>query len=179
MLRKATPQTKKLLNNNLCTCSFCELHQDKQSEMPFILTRIALVSIIIGLTILIMVLFSSCSYAAPVKLTDKTAILAIIGEAEAESQIGKIAIAEAIRNRGTLKGVYGVKAKRVVNKLYTDNAYLLAKSAWFDSLKTDYTKGATGWGNASDIVIFKRQGWFKNCVITAKIGNHYFYKEIR
>lgn len=176
MLRKNTKETKKLLNNNLCTCSFCEMNQDKQSIMPFILTRIALFSTIIGLAILIMLLFTSCSYASPVPLTDKTAILSIIGEAEAESQTGKIAIAEAIRNRGTLKGVYGARSKRVINKLYTNKTYLLAKAAWFDSLNTDYVKGADHWGSDSDIVKFKKESWFKNCKQTARIGNHSFFK---
>lgn len=108
--------------------------------------------------------------------TDKQAILAIIGEAESEPMQGKIALAETIRHRGTLKGVYGLKAKRVLRQLYTKGTYNEALKAWEASNTSNLTNGATGWGNYNDIQIFKRQGWFKNCIITKHIGNHYFYK---
>ena len=131
-------------------------------------------SLIIALFLTITI--SGCVYASSVKLTDKTAVLAIIGEAESESQIGRIALAEVIRKRGSLKGIYGINAPRVKAHRYSDNTFLLAKAAWFDSRYTNYSKNADGWGNSSDIIKFKKQGWFKNCVIVAHIGNHYFWK---
>ncbi len=105
---------------------------------------------------------------------------AIIGEAEAEGFEGMVAIAHAIRNRGNLKGVYGLNSPRVIKRLYNTRSWYEAKAAWEASYNGyDMTNGATGWGNASDIEIFKRHSWWKNCVVTAKIGNHWFYKEVK
>lgn len=102
-------------------------------------------------------------------------IRAIIGEASSEGYRGMLAVACAVRNRKSLKQVYGVKAKHVDKQ----PAYVwkMAEKAWKESQHNDITKGATGWGNDNDIKIFKKEGWWKNAVITAKIGNHTFYRD--
>lgn len=128
------------------------------------------------LAILLVILAGGCACASQ-PINDNKAILAIIGEAESEGSRGMMAIACAIYNRGSLRGVYGLKSKRVVNHLYSDETYIKAQHAW--NLRIfDITNGATGWGNASDLIEFKRHKWFKNCVITAHIGNHWFYKSV-
>lgn len=148
------------------------------SKLPILPPTFAKATILMVLALIMTILISSCAMAASsVKLTDKTAVLAIIGEAEAESQTGRIAVAEVIRKRGNLHGIYGINSPRVKAHKYSNNTALLAKSAWFDSRYTNYSHNADGWGNKSDIEKFKRQGWFKNCEIVAVIGNHYFWKK--
>ena len=123
---------------------------------------------------------SSCTPApaAVVRYTDSKAIAAIIGEAENQSLDGMIAVGEVIRNRGSLKGIYGVSAPRVVKKLYSADTLMKATKAWQMSKTSNLTDGADGWGNASDIRIFKTQKWFKKCHVTKKIGDHYFWKPV-
>jgi hypothetical protein len=141
------------------------------------------------LTAIFLMLESGCAMADTLKLTDATAIIVVIGEAESESQTGRIAVAEVTRKRGSLKGIYGAnaiivkdghyyrKTKKGLRKI-DDATVTLSKAAWFDSRHTNYSKDADGWGNANDIKIFKRQAWFKNCIIVAHIGNHYFWKKV-
>lgn len=107
------------------------------------------------------------------------AINAIIGESEGESYQGKLGIAAAIRNRGHLRGVYGERAPRVVKKLYSEQVRNDAIRAWEESETVDPTHGATGWGNDKDVKEFAKHKWWRKCVITARIGNHVFYKEKR
>lgn len=104
-------------------------------------------------------------------------IRAIIGEAEAEGYKGMLAVADAIRNRGTLHGVYGLHARRVRLHLYSQHTLKLATRAWISSRSLDVTRGASGWGSASDLRIFATKRWWSSMVITVHIGNHWFYKE--
>lgn len=114
------------------------------------------------------------------QIKDQDAILSIIGEGEAESYAGKVALARTIINRGTLKGVYGLKAPRVVRKLYSAKTYQDAKRAWeYAKTTKDTSWRATGWGNADDVKKFKQTKWWKNCVIVAQVGRHFFYKDRR
>lgn len=124
------------------------------------------------LIILVFLLFCPTAYA----LENKDCINAIIGEAESEPLEGQIAIGNAIRNRNSLKGVYGLHSNRVKEKKYSSKTYQIACKAWEASKRYDITLGATGWGNYADIVHFKTTKWFKKCVITCKICHHYFYK---
>ena len=99
-------------------------------------------------------------------------IRAMIGEASNQGYEGLYAISCAIRNRGTLKGVYGAKAKRVDS----EPAWIwkLAERAYLASLSgIDVTNGATHW----ESIDFKTPYWAKDMVVTARIGKHIFYKE--
>lgn len=119
-------------------------------------------------------LLSTNVYANQIK--DEDAIKIIIGESEGESYIGKIAVAKTLLNRGNTKGCYGLYAPRVVNHKYSKLTYESAKKAWLQAKKehpSDWK--AMGWGNASDVVIFKKQAWFKKCYIVKTIGNHHFW----
>ena len=119
---------------------------------------------------------SSCSTCPA--LTDREAILTIIGEAESEPMQGKIAVGEVIRRRGNLKGCYGLTAPRVTGKLYSQKTFDDASLAWRMSKTSNLTGKADGWGNASDIRKFKTQKWFKKCRVVKQIGNHYFWKQV-
>lgn len=135
-------------------------------------------SIIVGGIILLILvcsfLLQGCSIAAEIP-SDK-AIKAIIGEAENQGYTGMLAVAGAIHNRGSLKGVYGLHSYRVRHHLYSDRTYKQACRAWNEALKgIDITHGATGWGNDSDVAIFKNSQWFSSVYFTAHIGDHWFY----
>lgn len=111
----------------------------------------------------------------PIK--DEDAIKAIIGEGESTGFQGMRALASAIRNRGTLHGVYGIKSPRVVNNLYSPKTYRLASQAWMDSNRKDYSNGANHWFSDADL----KQPRVKSMVRNMKRLNSYhgnnFFKE--
>lgn len=114
------------------------------------------------------------------KINDEQAILAIIGEAENQGHNGMYAVACAIRNRGTLVGVYGLFNERVRNKLYSSWVYSAAQYAWEKAKSQsfpDITNGATGWGNAKDMKSFMATNWWKKCHVCYEYRDHFFYKE--
>lgn len=100
-------------------------------------------------------------------------VMAIIGEAEGEGYKGMLAVACAIRNRGTLQGVYGEKAPRVVKHKYSPKTFVLAVKAYEESAKVDITGGATHWEGTK----FKTPYWAHGMIVTATIGNQRFYRE--
>lgn len=109
---------------------------------------------------------------ASTKLNTKDVIRAIIGEAADQGKRGMLAVACAIRNRGTLKGVYGLHAPHVDSE--PDWVWRLAEKAWADSADVDIVFGADHWENTDDFV---RPYWAKNMKETVKIGKHQFYKQ--
>lgn len=125
--------------------------------------------------ILLFLLTRPAAAATIPKLTDHTAILAILGEAENQPFIGQVAVGEVIRRRGSLKGVYGVLAPRIKAGAYSDKAYRTAAHAWAVSASTNHSQNALGWGNEHDLKIFRRQSWFQSCHIVVKIQDHYFW----
>jgi spore germination cell wall hydrolase CwlJ-like protein len=106
------------------------------------------------------------------ELPRERVINAIIGEAEGEGYQGMLAVACAIRNRGTLKGVYGEHSKRVKEHLYSEKTYRMAVKALEMALKCDITNGATHWEGTA----FKVPSWAKRMQITVVIGRQRFYK---
>ena len=100
-------------------------------------------------------------------------IRAIIGESAGEPFNGQVAVAECIRRRHSLKGVYGARITRIPSKAEIK----CASMAWVLSSGTNYSNDAIGWGTWTDIQFFKQCKWFRRCVIVAHIGHHYFYKE--
>ena len=100
-------------------------------------------------------------------------VYCVIGESEDQGYIGMLAVSEAIRNRGTLKGVYGCTANRVVKHLYSEETLRIATQAWRDSRGSgDCTHGATHWEGTK----FKQPYWAKSMTVTATIGEQRFYK---
>jgi hypothetical protein len=105
---------------------------------------------------------------------DHQAIKAIIGENDKDGFAGMYAVACAIRNRGTLKGVHG-RYKKLWN--VPDGTIMKASRAWHTSeYGRDVTKGATHWEN---VKAFGKPKWAKDMVVTATIGRHVFYKTRR
>lgn len=106
--------------------------------------------------------------------TDEEAIKAVIGEAENQGYNGMLAVAGAIRNRGSLKGCYGFQAPRVLHHKYSEITYYTAQKAWEKSKYLDITHGANHWEN---INAFGTPCWVKHCVETFRYRDHVFYKE--
>ena len=110
--------------------------------------------------------------ASEARYTDEQAIKAVLGEARGEGFDGMYAVACAIRNRGTLKGVYGATAsmEEIGPELYQQ-----ASRAWFNSeYGGDPTLGATHWHNV------EREGenyWTRKLTRTYKVHSHTFFKE--
>lgn len=100
------------------------------------------------------------------------AIRAIIGEASGEGSTGMLAVACAIRNRGTLKGVYGLTARRVGRQ--PEYVRRAARTAWTTSAGRDITRGATHWENTA---AFGVPAWSRTMMVTTNIGKHTFYTE--
>lgn len=101
-------------------------------------------------------------------------VYCVIGEAEGEGETGMEAVAESIRNRGSIKGVYGCSAPRVRKQLYSARILRQAEQAWEKSAGDgDITFGATHWEGTA----FKTPYWAKDMIVTATIGNQRFYKE--
>lgn len=158
-----------------CSCSICESkYIDSKYQRSVLKQSLLLTAAFLLLGV------ASCHLAHAGTISNKDAINAIIGEGESESYLGKLALAYTIINRGTLKGVYGLHSKRVLSKAYGRSTYNDAFKAWFWALKHP-SRGwrATGWGNAKDLKVFKRQGWFGRYMVTEHIGGHWFYREMR
>ena len=109
-------------------------------------------------------------------------IQAVIGEAEGEGSHGMGAVAYAILNRGTLKGVYGYKAITKRKDGYyrgkrriTDGTVFKAECAVDFAIShedLDITEGATHWEGT----VFKEPYWAKSMVKTVVIGRQAFYR---
>lgn len=106
-------------------------------------------------------------------ISDARAVNAIIGEAENQGYNGMLAVAYAIRNRGTLRGVYGEHSPRVKKAGLRIRAE--AAKAWKNSQMRwgDITGGATHWEN---VKAFGRPYWTASMVPTVLIGDHQFYR---
>lgn len=121
--------------------------------------------------VLLCLLVPSTVKAAPIP--EALAVKAIIGEAANQGYQGMFAVAHAIRNRGTLSGVYGLNAKRKEPQWVHE----MALKAWRASAvrATDPTHGATLWEN---IKAFGRPNWnFSKLTKTYEYKDHSFYKE--
>ena len=105
------------------------------------------------------------------RLLDADCVRAIIGEASNQGYLGMLAVAEAIRNRGHLRGVYGLRAKHVDRE--PPWVWAMAHKAWTNSRTTNTVKGADHWHNVN------REGenyWTKKMTETVTIGDHTFFK---
>jgi len=99
------------------------------------------------------------------------AIYCILGEARGEGFDGMVAVAEAIRNRGTLRGVYGCGARFTEPKWVWD----LGRKAWAESEHTNTVRGATHWGGVGiDGKWIARME--KTMTFVVQINNQRFYR---
>ena len=123
--------------------------------------------------LLLILTLSFISLCMAEEIDDNLAIRAIIGEASNQGYQGMLAVACGIRNRGTLKGVYGLNAKHIDNE--PQWVWDLARKAWEKSAHKDIVKGATHW----ESIDFRVPSWTKNMIITYKYKKHIFYKKGR
>lgn len=119
-------------------------------------------------------ILSSCETAHAETITNDKAVHAILGEARGEGYAGMYAVACAIRNRGTLEGVYGAGADISDARPQT---WARALSAWQNSATgPDVTHGATHWESTD----FDRPYWAQYPMVeTFRIEKHIFYKRRR
>jgi len=120
----------------------------------------------------ITLLFAATMVTAHAEIQDVAAVRAIVGEAANQGRTGMLAIACAIRNRGTLRGVYGLHNPCVDNQPAW--VWQRARLAWVQSQTNDITCGATAWENTR---AFGTPWWAKTMRPTARIGDHQFYGE--
>ena len=103
------------------------------------------------------------------EVTDGEGVRCIVGEASNQGFEGLLAVADALQNRGTIKGVYGCKAKHI------EPAYIWerARRAWQEAKVQNPTLGADHWHNVL------REGenyWTRKMTKTVCIKEHCFYK---
>jgi hypothetical protein len=106
------------------------------------------------------------------QIPSSKATRAIVGEAANQGYRGMLAVAGAIRNRGTLKGVYGLKnpiADKQPKWVWTQ-----ARQAWSESRTNDITGGATHWENVKAFGVPK---WARGMHKTVRVKDHQFFKE--
>lgn len=112
-----------------------------------------------------------CAPLWAAEIPENLAVRAIIGEASNQGPVGMQAVAEAIRNRGHLRGVFGVRAKHVD----AEPAWVWkqARQAWERSSTSRLVLGADHWECESD---FGKPAWAKSMTKTVTIGKHTFYR---
>ena len=110
---------------------------------------------------LLLLLAGPASAAIPPELAAR----AIVGEAAGAPYTVKLGVACAIRNRNTLRGVYGVTAKH--NATEPPRVWREAARAWSESAGRDITGGADHFGNARDVA----RGTFRGLTLTVILGD--------
>lgn len=107
-------------------------------------------------------------FASP--FSERDAVRAIVGEAANQGERGMLALAGAIRNRGTLKGVYGLKNPSADKQPAW--VWRQAERAWAMSATNDLSLGATHWENTK---AFGVPYWAASMQVTVIIKDHTFY----
>ena len=102
-------------------------------------------------------------------ITNAECTQAVMGEARGESYEGKVALAEALYRRGTLKGVYGYKVK--VNE--PRRIWKQAEDACIEGRTSNTVPGATHWEGTA----FKTPYWAASMKEVKVVGNQRFYAE--
>jgi hypothetical protein len=110
------------------------------------------------------------AWGNPIRECDATR--AIVGEAANQGERGMLAVACAVRNRGSLRGVYGFKNPMADKQPAW--VWKQAKMAWRKSASVDITKGATHWEN---VKAFGEPAWARKMKKTVTINDHTFYKK--
>lgn len=96
--------------------------------------------------------------SAAAAIPERKAVLALVGEAGGQSYVELKAHAFALRNRGTLRGVYGLRAPHI--KRERPSTFDRARRAWYAALsgKHDPVGGRTEWRSDHDLRKLWRQG---------------------
>lgn len=124
-----------------------------------------------------LILASGCENPALAKAIPKIkAVKAVIGESENQGARGMLYVSCAIRNRGTLSGVFGLNSPRVKHKLYSQKIYAEALKAWIESADPDNCveiDGAKNWENTN---AFGLPYWAVGKQIVFVYLDHKFFK---
>ena len=123
------------------------------------------------LALLLLVFTVALSAQANSPIKDDLAVRAIVGEAANQGKQGMLAVACALRNRGHLGGVYGVK-NPVADK-QPAWVWKQAQEAWKLSKTKDITGGADHWENVN---AFGKPTWAKSMTQTVVIKDHAFFR---
>lgn len=146
---------------------FCQ--ESYSSIVALVMCAIPVVLIIILVTSIFII--SSCTKAHADEIPESLAVRAIVGEGAGEGLEGMRCLASAIRNRGTLKGVYGLHAKHI--KKEPKWVFEQARKAWKESAKIDFVCKASFWEGKS----FSKPYWAKNMIFVKSEGNQNFYRQ--
>lgn len=126
-------------------------------------------------------LFCKAGSAEAEMIGEELAMRSILGEAEGEPYLGKLAVGEVLRRRGSVKGFYGAKAVTFRNGKYYRGSRVIdgvtvgqALKAWRVSERSNITKGATHFENVQS---FGAPYWASSMVTTVRIGAHQFWRE--
>ena len=117
------------------------------------------------MAIFLLVFHSGNAFGA---VSQSECVQSVMGEARGESYEGKVALAEALYRRGTLKGVYGYKVKVKEAKWVWNQA----KDACVEGKTSNLVPGATHWEGTA----FKTPYWVSSMDEVKVIGNQRFYK---
>lgn len=102
------------------------------------------------------------------RVSEDDAVDAIVGEAANQDFYTMVCVAQGIRHRGNLRGVYGRHAEH--NQFETDDTFEAAQEAWEDSwILPDRIRGTHNWGTLDDLAKLGQLGY------KAKCGELYFY----
>jgi len=104
-------------------------------------------------------------------MDSERAVQAVIGEAAGQTFAEKLAVACALRNRGTLAGVRGIRNQRMIQS-EPPRIWIDAREAWAQSATNDVTHGATHWESDQ----FPAPAWSRGMTLTAHIGKFKFFK---
>ena len=141
--------------------SFLTPHQPRKPDFLSWLLILATILIIIGIV---------TGRIRAEEINNNSAIRAIIGEASNQGYQGMLAVAVGIRNRGTLQGVYGLKAKHIDKEPRW--IWDMARKAWQESKHNRIHIGYM-WEN---IKAFGKPSWLKNMILVYQYKDHNFYK---
>jgi hypothetical protein len=148
--------------------------EEYDREHDFRIMKGYVLAFVISTILWFIVFMLCCKISHAENIPDGQAIRAIIGEASNQGYEGMLAVACAIRNRGTLKGVYGVNAKHIDKE--PKYVWDMAKMAWAASAVSDVTNSATHW---EAVKKYGKPKWAEKMKLTLIVKDHYFYREVR
>ena len=137
------------------------------------------IAIVVAVIVFSLITLVAVNCNADEALNAEDCIRAIIGESSNQGEIGMLALATGILNRGTLKGVYGLNAKHIDNE--PQWVHKMARRAYYDALNAMSEGRAmhsgTHWGSTvvdKDWIAKMKDNGFILCY---EYKDHKFYKE--
>lgn len=129
-------------------------------------------AIVLACVLIIMAFLAGKACAS--EIPEDVAVRVLIGEAANQGEKGMICVAEVLRQRGSTKGFYGIKAKHINSQPAW--VWEQAKRAWRKSASTNYTNNATHYEN---VKAFGRPYWSRSMKVVYRFKDHTFFLEKR